>query len=148
MIIQSKTSLSPCRLRDQRAMLREVSAGGCPAAAGWRARGNMTRHFFQMGAGSGIPPASPQAQRCQGAGLSHRASGQQSKARAAGCWRCKGQIANESLSVNTDALWRGLWQKCSSCYREPFTVSSERSVRDGALQADSCTGRGWQGSCL
>lgn len=82
-------------------------------------------------------PASPRAQRCQGAGLTHRACGQERKARAAGCWQCKGQIANESPSVNTDALWRGLWQKCSSCYREPFTASSERSEHDGAVWADS-----------
>jgi len=90
-------------------------------------------------------PASPRAQRCQGAGLTHRPCGQEGKARAAGCWQRKGQIANESPSVNTDALWRGLWQKCSSHYREPFTASSERRESDGAVRADSmpaCSGRG------
>lgn len=91
-------------------------------------------------------PASPWAQQCQGAGLTHRACGQERKARAVGCWQCKGRIANESPSVNTDALWRGLWQKCRSCYKEPFTASAESSQCDGAAQAGSTACRLRQGS--
>lgn len=70
----------------------------------------------------------------------------------------EGQIANESPSVNTDAHRRGLWQKCSSCYREPFTAGTEsgesvaglcrmaplpaRSHRGGG-RAAACQGKPW-----
>lgn len=69
--------------------------------------------------------------------------------RAAGCRPCKSRIANESPSVNTDALWRGLKQQCGSCYRETFTTSSERRQCDGAVPptpppACSCSGVGGQ----
>lgn len=123
-------------------MLWGVSAGGSPLAA--RLARERQHDKALLPDGSWLrdssccqSPASPRAQQCQGAGLAHRACGRERKARAAGCWQCKGQIGNESPSVNTDALWRGLWQKCSSCYREPFTASSERSERDGAVRADS-----------
>lgn len=112
-----------------------VSAGSFPVAVGYQ--GKMTRCFFQMGAGLGVP----WGQQCQAA---HQVRGQERRARAVGCWHCKGQIANESPSVNTDALWRGLWQKCSSCYREPFRASSERRHCDGTalLQLG-----GWAAAC-
>lgn len=142
-IIQSKTSLSPCRLRDQRAVLRGVSAGCSRVDAGERATGKMTRHFFRQELGEEflLLPATCPPSGTAGPG-SHSGSmwaGERSEG--------EGQIANESPSVNTDAHRRGLWQKCSSYYREPFTAGAESGeslaglCRMGSLPACS-TGMG------
>lgn len=145
-IIRSKTRLSLCRLKDQAAML-------------WRMAGERQHDKALLPERSWLrdssrcqSPAPPGAQLCQGASFTRRVCGQEGKVRAAGCWQCKGQIANESPSVNTDALWRGLWQKCSSCYKKPFTSSGKKkSQHDRAAWADStlclCEARGRQSSC-
>lgn len=130
-----RASDNPKQTRGSASLAARVSAGSSPVAVGWQ--GTRTRRFFQMGAGLGVP----QGQQCQAA---HQVCGQERRARTASCWQCNGQIANESPSVNTDALWRGLWQKCSSCYREPFRASSERRHCDGTalLQLG-----GWAAAC-
>lgn len=131
-----QTQLVPVPAQGSASRAAGVSTGCSPVDAGWQATGKMTRHFFQTGAG--IPPAGshcpPSATAVPG---SQGACGQE---------RREGQTVNESPSANTDAHRRGLWQKCSSCYTEPFTAGTASVAGLCGMDAlPACSDRGWEG---